>query len=124
MGWLTKLLGGGLTPDEPASYDYTMKVAGVSHCPGYPQSLLRLRGSGDRKFFDCELVREPANPHDRNAVAVHIDNIGSVGYVPASEAKRFAAMLDRGVLLRVRGSVEVNPNHPNRPGVRLWVWED
>ncbi len=123
-GWLTPVQDGRLTPGEPASYDHTLNVAGVSYRRGYPKSLLRLQGSGDRKFFDCELVREPDNPHDRNAVAVHVDNIGKVGYLPRGDAKRFAAMLDRGDLLRARGSVYVKPNHPNSPGVRLWLWED
>lgn len=47
------------------------------------------------------LVREPDNPHDRNAVRV--DWRGSkIGYVPRRENADVARFLDRGALLEAR----------------------
>lgn len=44
------------------------------------------------------LVREPDNPHDPNAIAVYAERArNKAGYVPASQAKRLAPLLDAGV---------------------------
>ncbi|GGI46320.1 hypothetical protein GCM10010932_14030 [Agromyces flavus] len=40
-----------------------------------------------------ELRREPANRHDRNAIAVHL-NGSQVGYLSAARAAKYAPMLD------------------------------
>lgn len=45
------------------------------------------------------LVREPANPHDANAIAVYFKN-DKLGYVPRSENRALALMLDRGELVQ------------------------
>jgi hypothetical protein len=45
-----------------------------------------------------ELVREPSNPHDANAVAVYF-NQEQLGYVPRAENQIVAQMLDRGECL-------------------------
>jgi ABC-type cobalamin transport system ATPase subunit len=42
-----------------------------------------------------ELVREPNNSHDTNAVAVYFQN-DKLGYVPRGENSAVAQMLDRG----------------------------
>lgn len=60
----------------------------------YYQENFSLFEAGER---GCELVREPDNTHDSNAVMVTIDNI-KVGYIPASLAMRVAPLMDtRGV---------------------------
>jgi hypothetical protein len=48
-----------------------------------------------------KLVREAANPHDDNAVAVYFQN-DQLGYVPRAENAAIAQMLDRGENLEVR----------------------
>lgn len=45
-----------------------------------------------------ELVREPSNPHDANAVAVYVEK-EQLGYVPRGENQVVAQMLDRGECL-------------------------
>ena len=42
-----------------------------------------------------DLVREPDNPYDPNAVAVHVEGV-KCGYVPRAQAKRLAADMDVG----------------------------
>ena len=134
VGWLAwRLFRGGTTPPaaetavDERSYDLTFNVAGVSHRTGYPANLRQIakHPNGDRRFLDCELVREPDNPHDRYAVAIHTtDGVrGKLGYVPASLARKVAKQIDRGDdYEHVRASVYVDPEHPNRPGVRVWLW--
>jgi hypothetical protein len=47
------------------------------------------------------LVREPTNPHDEDAVAVYFQD-HKLGYVPRSENRAVAQMLDRGERLEAR----------------------
>ena len=61
---------------------------------------------GDR----LELAREPANPHDANAVAV-LWRGRVLGYVPRRENAALAWGLDRGTPLRAR--ISVLAEHPN-----------
>ena len=46
-----------------------------------------------------ELVREPSNPHDADAVAVYFKT-KKLGYVPRAENRAVAQMLDRGENLK------------------------
>src|SRR6476469_1220661 len=73
--------------------DEMVRVAGVSH---YQPALLDASGAapGDEVRFDCraELVPEPDNPHDPNAVAVRIDG-RPVGYLPRDEALRWQSVI-------------------------------
>ena len=62
-----------------------------------------------------ELVREPDNPHDRNAVRV--DWRGrKLGYVPRAENAALAWAMDRGE--RVTGRISRLQPHPN-PRLRI-----
>lgn len=49
------------------------------------------------------LVREPANPHDANAVRVDWRGL-ALGYVPRRDNRQVARQLDRGVALEARVS--------------------
>ena len=53
------------------------------------------------------LVREAANPHDRNAIAMRRADGRKLGYVPRHAALTLAPMLDGGLALsaRVKGRV-------------------
>ena len=42
------------------------------------------------------LVREPNNPHDRNAVRVSLFGIHDMGYLPRNQAARLAPLMDDG----------------------------
>jgi hypothetical protein len=56
-----------------------------------------------RKGDALELVREPANPHDANAVRVEWRG-RKLGYVPRSENGALAWAMDRGEALKARVS--------------------
>ena len=51
-------------------------------------------GSGDFDRFD--LVREPNNPSDQNAIRVTIGGVVHLGYVPKELAKELAPIIDEG----------------------------
>ena len=70
-------------------------LAGFRHSDG-GEVLGKLR-PGDR----LELVREPANPHDANAVRVEWRGV-KLGYVPRRDNAAVARQMDRGVALEAR----------------------
>jgi HIRAN domain len=70
-------------------------LAGFRHYGG--GEVLRDLKPGDR----LELVREPANAHDANAVRVEWRGV-KLGYVPRRDNAAVARQMDRGVALEAR----------------------
>ena len=70
-------------------------LAGFRHYGG--GEVLRDLKPGDR----LELVREPANPYDANAVRVEWRGV-KLGYVPRRDNAAVARQMDRGVALEAR----------------------
>jgi hypothetical protein len=66
---------------------------------------------------DLMLIREPDNPHDRNAVRVEWHG-RMLGYLPRAENAAVAAEMDRGAV--VAGRIAVLREHPN-PWQRLLI---
>ncbi len=122
LKWLFKKIFEGLF-NGSAPKNITFEVAGMSYYPDSVNALIKeLRKStppekrwsgytdkailriGDyRRHYEipyqehiegCELVREPQNKHDPNAVKVIINNL-HVGYVPADIAKQVGEMIRR-----------------------------
>jgi len=91
------LLGGpALSAARTAEVDFSVfPVAGFSYYDG-PALLDRLRPGQP-----VVLVREPENPHDPRAI--RIEALGCrVGYVPRSENRPLARLLEQGAELRAR----------------------
>lgn len=82
-------------------------LAGFRHYEA-PHLWRELR-TGDR----LTLVREPDNPHDRNAVRVEWRSF-KLGYVPRAQNEAVARLLDRGTLLEARVSRVQEARAPNR----------
>ena len=59
------------------------------------------------------LVREPENPHDRNAVRVEWRSF-KLGYIPRAQNESVARQLDRGTGLMARVSKVQRTRAPNR----------
>jgi len=71
--------------------DQWMAVVGESH---HADELDRVTGGGvGTHERTANLVREPSNPHDANAIAVVVDDL-PVGYLSRENAERFAKGLD------------------------------
>jgi hypothetical protein len=62
---------------------------------------------------ELALVREPDNPHDRNAVRVEWRSF-KLGYVPRAQSEAVARLLDRGTRLAARVSKLQHTRAPNR----------
>lgn len=65
-------------------------IAGAPYHEGARDAIAKLRTADE-----LVLVREPSNPHDRNAVAVHAADGTKLGYVPRVDAGAVAKVLDR-----------------------------
>jgi hypothetical protein len=48
----------------------------------------------DRLWFRAALIREPENPHDANAIAVHATGFGLVGYLDRQTAIEYTPVFD------------------------------
>jgi hypothetical protein len=117
------------------------RVVGLTFVDGYPGNVDRLgelvtaaqtralgwTGESDGPVdVPVLLVRNPDNPHDENAVEVHVPAMGRaasmIGHVPRDLAARLAPSLDRGDVWSARiGAVLVDPEHPDRPGVEVML---
>ena len=70
---------------------YEFRLAGVT--VGDAQKNIKKFGCKDIGSF--ELVREPDNPHDLNAIRVEIVGF-YLGYIPKEKAKELAPLMDEG----------------------------
>lgn len=83
-------------------------LAGFRHYDG--REVLRDLKPGDR----LELVREPDNPYDANAVRVEWRGV-KLGYVPRRDNAAVARQMDRGAALEARfAGLRENRNHSVR----------
>jgi hypothetical protein len=70
------------------------EVAGESHYTKEIRKLFgrQLKQEGEELYLTAQLVPEPHNRHDRNAVSVRINGM-TVGYLPREDAARYAPVL-------------------------------
>lgn len=107
------------------------RVAGVTFIPGYPGNLHRLRAAGANgdpgaERFPVVLIPNPENPHDPNAIEVHVPALGDhgmVGHLPRDLAARATQRLRNGETLQAEVvAVAVDPHVPEKPGLEVAVW--
>lgn len=115
----------------PLADEFDIHVVGVSFCEAWPGNLYELEtmqfmAEDMGEPIPVVLIREPDNPHDPNAIAVHVPSLGEimgkVGHVPAALAKRFAPHLDAGE--QWQGNItqlRLDHNHPQQPGLQIHV---
>ncbi|MCU0907099.1 MAG: HIRAN domain-containing protein [Rhodobacteraceae bacterium] len=111
-----------------------MEVVGESH---YQNALVRIGGGHNRYGHqieaEAELVREPGNPFDTNAIVVLIHG-DTVGYLPRDQAARVSAQMAEDGIERatcgakIIGGWRTNQYDEGSFGVRLaipcWGWID
>lgn len=113
---------------------FTSAVVGVSFAPGYPDNLHALDHAmksrvlldlGDPEPLPAILVRNPENPYDTNAIAVHCPSLGDnamIGHLPRALAVRLAPEMDAGHLYAgAIHYVKVHDDHPDRPGIEITI---
>lgn len=110
------------------------RVVGVSFAPGYPANLHRLKdlteqgtGAPGGERLSVLLRRNPLNPHDSNAIEVHVPALGTgelVGHLAAGVAARLAPVMDDGAQIGAEVfAVAIDPHHPDRPGLEISLWD-
>lgn len=116
----------------PLAEDFATNVVGVSFVPSWPRNLYALEELsmattllGDEQI-PVVLQRRPDNPHDSNAIEVHVPALGElafVGHLPRAVAARLAPHLDAGERwLAEVGAVRIHPDHPEHPGLTVRCW--
>jgi len=112
------------SPPRRLPTKFAAKAVGVSFADGYPASLTTL---GDTPL---EVVREPDNEFDLNAIAIRRTDTGQViGHVSRNLASRLAPAMDGGQGVIVpEYEVLAWPDKPDQPGLELSVelveWAD
>lgn len=132
-----------------ATRSMALRVVGVTFCEGYPGNLHRLReiveeryeSDGEGRWAAVEdweegepvgepipvnLIRNPENEHDENAVEVHVPVLGRygtmIGHIPRELAARLAPRMDEAIpFSTVIKAVYVDPAHEDRPGIEIRV---
>lgn len=97
------------------------RINGLTFAPGYPANLQAIHDievdgvSGEG--VACVLEREPHNPYDSNAIAVHCPATGGmVGHIPKNLARTLARRLDAGERATVSIEIRMHPDHTDQPG--------
>lgn len=104
--------GSFLARDAPELKERGLRIAGVAGARQHHHEALQAEGAAPGRGLT--LRRDPANPHDTNAIAVDTDANEQAGWVPREVAEELAPQLDAGetwsavVLRETRDS----PRHP------------
>jgi hypothetical protein len=107
----------------------TVPVVGVSFVADYPHNLRLLKELDDERAQDeplpVVLIRRPENPHDANAVEVHVPALGTqgmIGHLSRENAAKIAPLLDEGVQFSCYLNwVRIAHDHLERPGVDISI---
>jgi hypothetical protein len=104
--------------DAPELVERGLRVSGVAGAAAHHDAALQSDAAGPGRRL--ELRRDAANPHDGNAIAVHLEDGEQLGFVPRAVAEELAPSLDSGepwssVVLREQ---RVSPRDP-RTGVTM-----
>ena len=100
-----------------------IRLAGVSFRPDYPDNLIELDtiDKNSEEPVALDLVREPDNAYDSNAIMVLYEG-HHLGYIPKALNEGMAALMDRGeVLLAHVDEVRISPKDPYKPGLVIHV---
>jgi hypothetical protein len=100
---------------------FLTRVVGLTFVSDYPTNLhflaaLLIERNSNLKV---ELVHNPDNPYDANAIEVHVEQIGMVGHVKRRVAAVLAADLDQWIAQV--GNVLIHEEHPTQPGLSIVI---
>jgi len=103
---------------------FVTRVVGVTFSNGYPNNVYSLAEDVALSRASCQLVREPDNKYDSNAICVSI-NGSPIGHIPRVIAISLAQKIDSGeTWLASVDSIIVSPENHEKPGVRISVWKE
>ncbi len=106
----------------PLPNQFVTKVVGVSFSNDYPNNIYALAKDIVINGAPCELVREPENIHDKNAIRVDANNT-TIGHLPRLIAMVLAPQIDVGeAWFAAARSIVVSKDNVNKPGLKISVW--
>lgn len=109
----------GMMPDQ-----FVTKVVGVSFCDDYPNNIYAIAKDVALMTAACQLVREPNNQHDGNAIRVDV-NGSTLGHLPRLISLILAPKIDRGERwIASVHSIIVSQENVNQPGLKINVWRE
>lgn len=92
-------------------------VVGLSFVPGYPSNILALQDISNNA--PVQLVRNPKNPYDSNAVEVRLGGM-MLGHLAKEVAAVIAPNMDDGALYEATiYQIRVSPENPHNPGLDI-----
>lgn len=92
------------------------KAVGMTFHNGYPDRFLEL---AEYPYpLEVTLLREPDNEFDPNAIGVILSG-QKVAHIPRDLAWRMAPMMDAGTRYQVTGTILIDPDHRDHPGLLL-----
>jgi hypothetical protein len=80
--------------DAPEVTGRGLRVSGVAGAAAHHDAVLQSDAAAPGRRL--ELRRDAANPHDANAIAVHVEGGEQLGFVPRAVAEELAPSLDSG----------------------------
>lgn len=108
-------------PQVPEGME-VVPVVGLTFVEGYPRNILSVgdlhRDPSRGGDIIVQLVRNPGNKYDSNAIEVRLDN-RMLGHLPKEVAARIAPKIDSGEVkyLATIYQVRISPDNPNQPGL-------
>lgn len=103
---------------------FLTRVVGITFSDGYPNNVFALAKDAALMASPCQLVREPDNQHDNNAIRVVV-NGSSIGHIPRLIAMILAPKMDSGeTWVAAIHSIVVSNENANQPGLKINVWRD
>lgn len=103
---------------------FLTKVVGVSFSENYPNNIYALAKDVALMSALCQLVREPNNEHDENAIRVDV-NGSTIGHIPRLIAIVLAPKIDGGEKwVAAVHSIVVSNENVNQPGLKINVWRE
>jgi hypothetical protein len=96
---LVEIVGESHQQDALRRIEPTGSASFLDDLSGYARKVAEREANG--RWFRAVLVREPDNEHGENAIAVHADGVGRVGYLGSDDATSyqgvFEALATRGI---------------------------
>jgi hypothetical protein len=89
---LVEIVGESHQQDLLRRIEPTGSAAFLEDLSGHARKVAERETHG--RWFRAVLVREPDNEHDENAVAVHADGVGQVGYLSREDAISYQAVFE------------------------------
>lgn len=100
-------------------------VVGVSFIPGYPDNIHSIRRAMEtkRQEISINLVRNPNNQYDSNAIEVRSLDL-MLGHLSKEVAAKFAPLMDSGKTYKATVyRIRVSPDNPRNPGIDILLGE-